>query len=132
MIPARPHRGGFTIIELLIVMTVVGILAVVLLLRVQSANQEAFRASVLADLRSVSVAQELYFFSHMSYAELDDLETFTPTVGVHIDITHASPLGFAMTATHNGLPETTCGHYFGEVPPGSALPAEQPGRTVCD
>jgi prepilin-type N-terminal cleavage/methylation domain-containing protein len=130
----RPHsdRPGFTIIELLITMTLVSILAVIVWLRVEGMNARAYRASVISDLRSVALAQELYFQQHMEYGDVDDLTAYLPTEGVTVTMTYMSNQGYAATAAHSALPAMTCGFFAGTVPDGAASPAEEPGQTTCD
>lgn len=126
------NRPGFTIIELLITMTLVSILAVIVWVRVEGMNARAYRASLEADLRSVALAQELYFHQHMVYGDVDQLDAYVPTEGVTVTMTYRDSRGFAATATHAALTGVTCGHFSGTVPDGAAAPAEEPGLTVCD
>ncbi|MFO7892293.1 MAG: prepilin-type N-terminal cleavage/methylation domain-containing protein [Longimicrobiales bacterium] len=128
----RHDRRGFTLVELLVTMLLVGLLAAIAWLRVEGINEEAYRASVKADLRSVSVAQELYYQTHMVYGQTDQLEAYVPTEGVTVVMTHADARGYAATATHAGLSGETCGYFTGTVPAGAADPAEEPGVTACD
>lgn len=124
--------GGFTLIELLVAMLLVGLLAAIAWLRVAGVNEEAYRSALKADLHSVALAQELYFQTHMTYGALEQLEVYTPTEGVLVEITHASSDGFGATAVHAGLGGVTCGFFNGSVPAGAAGPADTPGRVVCD
>lgn len=126
------ERPGFTLIELLITMTMVGILALIVWARVNGMYGRAYRASMEADLRSVGLAQELYFQRHMTYGDVDQLEAFVPTEGVTVTMTQVSSRGYAATATHTALLGVTCGHFVGTVPDGAAAPATEPGVTVCD
>lgn len=126
------YPRGFTLVELLIAMTFATILAAIALNAFSTPRQEAFRSSVQSDLRSLAVAQELYHQVNLRYGQLPDLTDFESTPGVSITISHATGFGFAATASHTGLPTVTCGIYMGDVPPGSAGPATNPGRPVCN
>lgn len=129
---ADGRRAGFTLLEMLITLTVIAALAAMALLRVEGINADAYRASVRADLRSVALAQELYHQTEMRYGALDDLSAYAPSEGVTVTLTFADNLGFAATAVHAGLPGEVCGYFAGTVPGGSAAPADVPGRTACD
>jgi prepilin-type N-terminal cleavage/methylation domain-containing protein len=129
---AQCHRGGFTLLEMLITLTVIALLAAIAWLRVEGLNADAYRASVRADLRSVALAQELYHQSHMRYGPLADLAAYAPSAGVTVTLTFADNRGFAATATHAGLAGVRCGLFAGTVPDGAAAPAEVPGLTACD
>lgn len=113
-------------------MMLVSLLAAIAWLRVEGIHEEAYRASVQADLRSVSLAQELYYQTHMVYGQTDELTAYVPTEGVTVVMTHADALGYAATATHAGLAGEACGYFLGTVPAGAADPAEEPGVVVCD
>jgi prepilin-type N-terminal cleavage/methylation domain-containing protein len=128
----NPDRAGFSLIELLVTMTLVSLLAVIAWLRVEGVNEEAYRSSVKSDLRSVALAQELYYQRHMEYGDIDQLTAYLPTEGVTVTMTHASGTGFAATAAHAALDGVTCGYFVGTVPSGAAAPAEDPRLTVCD
>ncbi len=129
---ATTHRRGFSLIELLVTMTLVGLLAAIVWLRVEGINEEAYRSSLQADLRSVALAQELYYQRHMEYGDVDQLTAYLSTEGVTVAMAHASGTGFAATATHAGLDGVTCGYFVGTVPAGAGGPAEEPGLPVCD
>lgn len=124
-------RGGFTLVELLIVMMLIGILAVVLWSRFGGIYEEAYRSNMISDLKTVASAQELYFAVNMRYGDMPDLTTYTPSEGVTVTINHADHSGFAAVATHTGAPATTCGYFTGEVPAGSADPATRPNVPIC-
>ena len=127
------HRPGFTIVELLITMTLVSILAAITWLQVEGINARAYRSSVQSDLRSMALAQELYFQENMQYGDdVDDLEVYIPTDGVNITMTHADRQGFAATANHQALGGVTCGYFTGTVPAGAGDPAGEPDVAVCD
>lgn len=113
-------------------MVLVSLLAAIAWLRVEAINEEAYRASVQSDLRSVAVAQELYYQAHMQYGAVADLDAYTATEGVTVTVTHADARGYAATATHAGLSGETCGYFTGTVPAGAGEPAEEPGVAVCD
>lgn len=127
----RGHRRGFTLLELLIVIVVIGILAIIVWARFGGIYGESYEKSVMSDLRSVGLAQELYHQVYMEYGELPSLTAYKPTDGVRVTINHRDGVGFAATATHVGLGGVVCGYYLGDVPAGTAGPATDPGRPVC-
>lgn len=128
----REHPGGFTLIEVLITLVIIGVLAVIMWNRVEGVDKEAFRSSMQADLKSVALAQEIYHQIHFHYGAIGDLDGYQPTNGVTVTLNHADGRGFAVTATHLGLPGEVCGYFVGIVPSGTAGPATDPGVTVCN
>jgi prepilin-type N-terminal cleavage/methylation domain-containing protein/prepilin-type processing-associated H-X9-DG protein len=59
--PRTDPRPGFTLVELLVVIAVVGILAALLLPALAHSKQSAFRAGCLNNLRQLSLATRLYW-----------------------------------------------------------------------
>lgn len=124
------QRGGFTLVELLIVMMLVGILAIILWSRFGGLYEEAYRSNMVSDLKTVASAQEMYYAVNMRYGDVTDLTSYTPSAGVTVTVNFADHSGFAAVATHEGAP-FTCGYYTGEVPAGSADPATRPNVPIC-
>ena len=61
---------GFTLVELLIVVAIIGILAAIAMPQMASRRRQAYDAGALAILRRVAIAQEATFASHEHYAQL--------------------------------------------------------------
>jgi len=65
--------GGFTLIELMIVVTMLGILASIALVKFEGAREKAYLATVKSDLKNIAYAQELYFINNLTYAQATPL-----------------------------------------------------------
>lgn len=68
--PAGPGRpaAGFTIIEILIVVAVLGILAAIGYVRIQSQRDKATVAVMTSDLRAIAEEQEAHYFQNRVYS----------------------------------------------------------------
>lgn len=74
--PARPPADGakaFTLIELLIVITILGILAAIVVFAIGGITDRGNKSACKSDRATVEVASEAYFAAHHSYAP--DIQT---------------------------------------------------------
>ncbi len=126
-------RQGFTLIELIVVMTTVGILVAVVVPRFNKPRERAYFSAMKADLKNLVSAQELYYSpaSDYSYAPaLADLDGFNPSSGVTIDLVSGTHTGWSATSRHTGLQAAqTCAVFYGEA--AAVAPAATPGVIAC-
>lgn len=133
---ARLNRAGFTLIEMVVVVLVIGILAALVMPNFDSARKRAHFSTIGQDFRNLGASQELYFQTHMQYAQsLSDLD-FEPTPGVLVEVTEATTSGWAAVGTHESLGDGQgCSIYLGNaVPPplpNGQTPSTGPGAFEC-
>jgi len=105
----RQRRSGFTLIELMIVVAVIGVLAAVALPAFLDSIRKGRRADAVAALTQVQQAQERWRANRGSYAD-DDVLSNAPPDGLGIDATssngyyalalsNVSAAGYTVTAT---------------------------------
>lgn len=65
------REGGFTLIELMIVIAIIGILAAIAIPQFSSYRKRSYDARAQADLRNAATAQEAYYIAWDKYADDD-------------------------------------------------------------
>lgn len=75
MVSLKQKTSGFTIVELLIVIVIIGILAGLVITTFVGIQQRARNSERQTDINSVASQLEGYFASHSSYPNLADLNT---------------------------------------------------------
>ncbi len=105
---SHPHYhnvNGFTLLELLIVMSIVSTLAAVAIPRYADYKATAFDTRAELDLRSVAIAEEAYFLQHEEYLACSDEGcSQLPGIrrlsaGVKLEVRSVSD-GFVATSSH--------------------------------
>lgn len=125
------HRrhAGFTLIELLIVVVIIGILVAVAIPKFSETRGKAYAASLKADLSNLATQQELFYESNHTYTSSLTAASMTPSRGVILTITAASPTGWSATTTHPSASPLVCGVFYGNAAP--VAPATNSGAIKC-
>jgi type IV pilus assembly protein PilA len=136
------QRKGFTVVELLIVVVIIGILAVFAISKSSNSKSKAYVASMRADLRSLVSAEEAYFQDSVKYGTSLSCTIPTPTGKVGFCATTGNTLGTVTVATGtqagwtttmtNRNTTTSCAVYVGTITPDApATSTSQEGAPVC-
>ena len=124
---------GFTLLELLIVLVIIGILSAIAIPQFSATREKAYFAAMKSDVRNLAAQQELYYATNYEYTgTLADLG-FVSSEAVNV-ASAASTSGWSATATHDALGEDRgCAIYYGTATAptiGDATP-EAEGQVVC-
>ena len=72
--PRRRGEEGFTLVELMVVIVIIGLLATVVLINVLPSQDKAMQTKARADIATLEQAMEMYRLDHFSYpADLNAL-----------------------------------------------------------
>lgn len=99
----RRAVAGFTLVEVLVVVLIVGILVLIGIPQLGKARDEALYSSITSELRNMAEAQERYYHANNTYAiDPQTLDAVPPDQIVIQDIT-ATGQGWSVVATHQNL-----------------------------
>ncbi|CAN5701967.1 N/A [soil metagenome] len=127
-----PMREGFTLVELLITIVIVGILAMIAMSQFWSAKDRGLETTMQSDLKTFAVQQENYYTVHNRYASSPQaIDLYSTSPGVLLTITYSAADGWAARTTHPSVPNAACGFYFGQAPAETGAPASVPGIVQC-
>jgi prepilin-type N-terminal cleavage/methylation domain-containing protein len=122
---------GFTLVELMITVVIVGLLAAIGFPQLAGAKDRAYVASMKADLRNLSTHEESHFYDKAVYTSDLALLTaagFQLSQMVSATIVEATASGWSATVDHV-LSGVQCGLFVGTAAPVSAAIAE--GVVAC-
>lgn len=106
------RKAGFTVIELLIVVVVVGIIASIVLAEVGSLRGAAYVTALKNDLRHLATAESLHHDEHGTYAQPDAVPGFYFSDGVSVSEGAADNDSWSATLEHERV-EDTCSLEYG-------------------
>jgi type IV pilus assembly protein PilA len=106
----RAAERGLTIIELLMVLTIIGVLSAIALPQILSYRQTAFDAQAKSDLRNAANAQEAFFLGMGDYLDCTNADCVSQlpnfrlsnTVSIRMQADNGAQPAFTGTAYSNG------------------------------
>jgi prepilin-type N-terminal cleavage/methylation domain-containing protein len=126
----KSRRRGFTLIELMIVVMIIGLLAAIAIPRFTHVKQKARVATMQTALKNLGQAEETFFAEHGEYtASLDSLN-FAPTAEMTLTVVEATNSGWSATITHPQAIPRKCAFYLGTAVP--VHPATNQGSLACE
>jgi len=105
------NQKGFTLIELMIVIAIIGILAAIAIPQFSAYRKRSYNAAAQADLRNAATAQEAYFVDEQTYATA--VGTLVPATyglvtsqNVSLSVASANASTYQMTSYHSSGDKT--------------------------
>jgi len=100
----KKGQKGFTLIELMIVIAIIGILAAIAIPQFLQYRQRAYDASSSTDIKNMYTAAQAYFVDHPSVdLTITDIKNsgYNPSTGVTPTVVTGTMTGLSMTASHS-------------------------------
>jgi len=120
------RRQGFTVIELLIVMAIIGLLAGVAIPRLTSTKERAQLAAMKSDLKNLVTLEENYFSENMRYTA-NPGSAYTTSTGNRMPTITLTGDGWTASITSPNSSQI-CAVFIGSTP---LAPAQAEGAPTC-
>ena len=108
----RKTEEGFTLIELMIVIAIIGILAAIAIPQFAAYRERSYNSAAQADLRNAATAQEAYFVDRDRYADARS-DLTGPDYGlflsenVTLNVDSANTWTYVMTSWHQSVEDVS-------------------------
>lgn len=106
LIRRMKEEKGFTLVELMIVVAIIGILAAIAIPQFSAYRERGFISSMESDARNIATAQELYYSDNAEYADAIGTGEGELNVRLSPNVTvedlDADATSFSFTMTHPG------------------------------
>ncbi|MDB4886326.1 MAG: putative pilin [Gemmatimonadetes bacterium] len=124
-----PLRKGFTLIELMITVVIIGVLAGIAVPKFNGSRRKAYISAMRSDLRNLVPAQELFYADSARYALDQSHLNVKPSNGMTITLS-AGPGYWSATARHEQVTDGfTCAIAVNTQNP--LAPAAPDGQSAC-
>ena len=123
------NSDGFTLLELLTVVLIIGILAAIAIAKFTNTRERSQMAVMQSDLRNVATAQENYFADNAAYTTTVGNLSFNISESVTVSIPVATGSGWRATASHASVTGRECELYYGSASGASTAISE--GSVMC-
>lgn len=101
-------RTGFTLVELLVVVVIIGVLASIAVPKFSSTKEKAYIASMKTDLRNLATTEEAFFADSARYSADPAVLRFRPSTGVGMPAITVGAGSWSATVTHTLVAGRSC------------------------
>jgi type IV pilus assembly protein PilA len=103
------RRKGFTLIEMLTVVVIIGILAAIAIPHFNNSKGRVYYTAMKSDLRNLASAQEAFFTDSMHYTSNVASLSYSSSNGVTPPVIVTVAGGWSATVSHSQLTGSECG-----------------------
>jgi prepilin-type N-terminal cleavage/methylation domain-containing protein len=123
----RRPRVGFTLVEVIIVVVIIGLLATIVIPKFSSSREKALVTAMKSDLRNLLTQQEGWMADSGSYATSFPTTIWSPSTGVTGPTITLTATGWTALVGHTSTTKT-CAIFVGTT---SLAPATKEGVPTC-
>jgi len=127
--PISRSKAGFTLIELMIVIVIIGVLAAIAIPKFTDSKSRAYIVAQRSDLTNLALQQELFFFNNRTYSGTTGAVGVSASNGVTLSINEANGTGWS-AATFHASTAVRCALFYGSATP--VAPAVTQGVINCE
>ena len=98
--PISRSKAGFTLIELMIVIVIIGVLAAIAIPKFTDSKSRAYIVAQRSDLANLALQQELFFFNNRVYSGTTGAVGVSASNGVTLAINEANGTGWSAATFH--------------------------------
>jgi type II secretion system protein G len=121
------HQRGFTLIEMLVVIVVIGLLATIAIPKFVNTKEKAYLAQMKTDLRNLATVEEAYLYDNNAYTSSFPVTIYTTTAGVTLPTITLEVAGWKAWVGHALTPKT-CAIFVNAA---ALAPAVEEGAPAC-
>jgi prepilin-type N-terminal cleavage/methylation domain-containing protein len=124
------RQRGFTLVEILVVVVIIGILAAIAIPKFASTKDKAYVAQMKSDLRNLVTAEAVFFADSARYSVYDtSMLKYRTSTGVNTPAITTGVGYWSATITHSTIAGFSCG--IGINTPNPVAAAAGEGEPVC-
>ncbi|MBI4829680.1 MAG: prepilin-type N-terminal cleavage/methylation domain-containing protein [Nitrospinae bacterium] len=98
-------KKGFSLVELLIVVAIIGILAAIAIPAFAAYREKAYCAAIKSDVANLSISEEAYFIKNAAYtSDFSGMPDFDRSAGVTIMVNNATTQAWDASGSHSNCP----------------------------
>ena len=107
MLSRLNKREGFTLIELMIVIAIIGILAAIAIPQFSAYRTRSYNSAAQSDLRNSATAQEAYYVDHQTYTSISNLSSYGAGTSTNVTMDGiGTATGYTITSYHSSGDKT--------------------------